>query len=77
MGGDGGLELEQLCLGRERHVLRLCSGSGSVSSADTSSSSSSAAGNLLTIIDAPRFPWRGLMVDTARHFYPVRALKNS
>ena len=26
------------------------------------------------IQDAPRFQWRGLMVDTARHFLPVNAL---
>jgi hypothetical protein len=28
----------------------------------------------VSIVDAPRFPWRGLMVDTARQFMPVPAL---
>jgi hexosaminidase len=29
----------------------------------------------MTIDDAPRFAWRGLMIDVARHFYSLSALK--
>ena len=28
----------------------------------------------LTIVDRPRFPWRGLLLDVARHFFPVQSL---
>jgi len=29
----------------------------------------------ITIHDHPRFPWRGVLIDTARHFMPVETLK--
>lgn len=31
----------------------------------------------LTIQDKPRFPWRGLMIDSARHFIPMELLKRN
>ena len=30
-----------------------------------------------TIKDSPRFTWRGLMIDAARHFHPVDVLKRN
>jgi hexosaminidase len=32
---------------------------------------------ILTIHDQPRFPWRGLMIDTGRHFIPLDILKRN
>lgn len=29
------------------------------------------------IDDKPRFPWRGLMIDTSRHFHPLEVLKRN
>lgn len=29
------------------------------------------------IKDKPRFPWRGLMIDVCRHFYPVNVIKRN
>jgi hexosaminidase len=31
----------------------------------------------VTINDKPRFPWRGLMIDSARHFVPLEVLKRN
>ena len=31
----------------------------------------------VTIDDQPRFPWRGLMIDTGRHFMPVPVIKRN
>jgi hexosaminidase len=31
----------------------------------------------VSIQDAPRFPWRGLMIDVSRHFMPVAVLKRN
>lgn len=35
--------------------------------------SASADGVQVHIADAPRFPYRGLMIDSGRHFLPVSA----
>jgi hexosaminidase len=32
---------------------------------------------VVTIQDRPRFPWRGLMIDVARHFMPVEVIKRN
>src|SRR5258708_21534788 len=31
----------------------------------------------MTIEDRPRFPWRGLLIDVARHFIPLDVLKRN
>jgi hexosaminidase len=31
----------------------------------------------VSIVDTPRFPWRGLMIDTARHFIPLEILRRN
>ncbi|MBK7709144.1 MAG: family 20 glycosylhydrolase [Acidobacteria bacterium] len=31
----------------------------------------------VTIEDKPRFPWRGLMIDSARHFQPMEVIKRN
>jgi hexosaminidase len=35
------------------------------------------AARAVTIQDKPRFPWRGLMIDVARHFIPLDVLKRN
>src|SRR5271168_3655437 len=35
------------------------------------------AAPVLTIQDKPRFPWRGMMIDSARHFIPMDVLKRN
>src|SRR6202045_4831342 len=35
------------------------------------------AASAVTIEDQPRFPWRGLMIDSARHFIPMEVLKRN
>lgn len=35
------------------------------------------AAPVVTIQDAPRFPWRGLMIDVSRHFIPLTILKRN
>ena len=32
---------------------------------------------VVTIHDSPRFPWRGLMIDSARHFMPIAVIKRN
>ncbi len=31
----------------------------------------------ITVNDAPRFPWRGLLIDVSRHFLPVEVIKRN
>jgi hexosaminidase len=35
------------------------------------------AAPVVTIHDSPRFPWRGLMIDSARHFMPLAVIKRN
>ena len=32
---------------------------------------------VVTIQDQPRFPWRGLLIDVSRHFFPMEVLKRN
>src|SRR5436853_464640 len=40
-------------------------------------SSDSLAAPAVTIQDRPRFPWRGLMIDSARHFTPLDVIRRN
>jgi hexosaminidase len=33
--------------------------------------------NAMSITDAPRFPWRGLMIDSGRHFMPMEIIRQN
>jgi hexosaminidase len=35
------------------------------------------AASVVTIQDKPRFPWRGLMIDSARHFIPLDVIRRN
>jgi len=35
------------------------------------------AAPFVTVQDKPRFPWRGLMIDSARHFIPLEVIKRN
>jgi hexosaminidase len=35
------------------------------------------AAPVVTIQDQPRFPWRGLMIDSARHFIPMEVIRRN
>lgn len=35
------------------------------------------AATAVTIDDKPRFPWRGLMIDTGRHFMPIEVIRQN
>jgi hexosaminidase len=32
---------------------------------------------IISIVDSPRFPWRGLLMDVSRHFMPVEVIKRN
>ena len=40
----------------------------------TDTSKRTIIGGPVAITDQPRYPWRGLMLDTANHFFPVETL---
>src|SRR5215467_6086483 len=40
-------------------------------------SSNGFAAPAITIQDKPRFPWRGLMIDSARHFTPLEVIRRN
>ncbi|MBC9713616.1 beta-N-acetylhexosaminidase [Streptomyces sp. TRM66268-LWL] len=67
-----------LTVGRDAVLLRARTDAGLVNGVHTISALIERGGRLpcVQISDSPRFPWRGAMLDVARHFQPVSYLRS-